>query len=344
MPFCHIPDLRRDNKKNRRGLNVVNQGYQQPEIRTILTVILLISLALVLPGLHWYLFGWLYMVLPLCAFYIFGRFGSYIGTRLLLTAATISLIANLISGSFDLFLFSSTMLLPGVVLHRSAEHREPPSLSGLKGCLTLAGGWLIVVAIAAAGSEISVYSQMLHTLDQSLTEALEQYRQSTDISAEALVILETTIYQMKVVIPAIMPGIIGSLILLVTWATMVLGNVLLEKTIGFKSWLNFRQWALPDKLIWSVIAMGAFILIPVDPLPKIGINCFLLLSIIYCFQGLSITVFLMNKWKVPLLLRSFFYIMIVFQSLGTLILLFFGIADIWVDFRKLKINAAPENE
>lgn len=323
---------------------MVSQGYQQPEIRNVLTIILLISLALVLPGLHWSLFGWLYMALPLFAFFVFGRFGSYIGKRLLLTAATISLIANLILGSFDLFLFSSTMLLPGVVLHRSAERCESPYLSGLKGCLTLAGGWLIVVAIAAAGSEISVYSQMLHTLDQSLAEALEQYRQSTDISAEALVIIEATIYQMKVVIPAIMPGVLGSLILLVTWATMVLGNVLLEKTIGFKSWPNFRQWALPEKLIWTVIAMGAFILIPVEPLPKIGINCVLLLGIIYCFQGLSITVFLMNKWKVPLLLRSFFYVMIVFQSLGTLILLFFGIADIWVDFRKLKTNTAPGND
>ena len=118
---------------------MVNQGYQQPEIRNILVIILLISLALVLPGLHWSLFGWLYMLLPLFAFFIFGKFGSYIGKRLLLTAATISLIANLISGSFDLFLFSSAMLLPGVVLHRSAERCESPSLSGLKGCLTLAG-------------------------------------------------------------------------------------------------------------------------------------------------------------------------------------------------------------
>jgi len=106
----------------------------------------------------------------------------------------------------------------------------------------------------------------------------------------------------------------------------------------------FRQWSLPEKLIWAVIAMGACILIPVEPLPKIGINCVLLLIIIYCFQGLSITVFFMNKWKVPILLRSFFYVMIVFQSLGTLVLLFFGIADIWLDFRKLKTHAVTGNE
>jgi hypothetical protein len=323
---------------------VVSQGYQQPEIRIILIIILMGSLALILPGLQWSLFGWIYILLPLFAFFLFGSFGVVTGKKVLLTAMTISLVINLLLGSFDLFLFSSAMLLPGVILHRSVERGESPPLSGLKGCLSLAGGWLVVITVAAAGSEVSVYSQMLHTLDLALTDALEQYRQSNGISAEALVVIEATISQMKVVIPAIMPGIIGSVILLVIWTTMVLGNILLERTSGFAAWQNFRRWSLPEKLIWAVIAMGACILIPIEPLPKIGINCILLLTIIYCFQGLSITVFFMNKWKVPILLRSFFYVMIVFQSLGTLILLFFGIADIWVDFRKLKANEAAGNK
>ncbi len=323
---------------------MASQGYQQPEIKSILIIVLVVSLTLVLPGLQWSLFGWLYLLLPLVSFFLFGRFGSYTGKKLLLTAATISLAANLLLGSFDLFLFSSAMLVPGFVLHRSAEHGELPSVSGLKGSLSLAGGWLIAVAVAAAGSEISVYGQMLHTLDQALTEAVEQYRQYDGISTEALVVIEATISQMKVVIPAIMPGILGSIVLFVTWATMVLGNIMLERTSGLKAWPMFRQWSLPEKLIWAVIAMGACILIPVEPLPKIGINCVLLLIIIYCFQGLSITVFFMNKWKVPILLRSFFYVMIVFQSLGTLVLLFFGIADIWLDFRKLKTHAVTGNE
>ena len=324
-------------------MNVAGQGYQQPEIKNILILVLVVSLALVLPGLQWSLFGWLYLLLPLFSFFLFGRFGSYTAKKLLLTAATISLVTNLLLGSFDLFLFSSTMLLPGFVLYRSAEYGELPSLSGLKGSLTLAGGWFIAVAVATAGSEISAYSQMLHTLDQALIEALEQYRQYDGISAETLVVIEATISQMKVVIPAIIPGILGGVVLFVTWATMALGNILLERTSDLKAWPIFRQWSLPEKLIWAVIGSGVCILVPIDPLPKIGINCILLFIIIYCFQGLSITVFFMNKWRIPLLLRSFFYVMIVFQSLGTLILLFFGLADIWLDFRKLKTHEVTGN-
>ncbi|MFH0781048.1 MAG: DUF2232 domain-containing protein [Pseudomonadota bacterium] len=323
---------------------MANQGYQQPDIKSIVVIVLLVSLALLLPGLQWSLFGWVYIFLPLFAFFIYGKFGSNVGKKLLFIAAAISLAANLLLGSFEVFLFSGAMLLPGIVLHRSAGHGESPAQSGLKGCLTLIGGWLVVVAVATAGSEVSVYSQMLQTMDQALTEALEQYRQSVGISAEALVVIEATITQMKVIIPAIMPGILGSVVLFIIWTTMVLGNIILKKTSGISAWSHFRQWVLPEKLIWGVIGMGAFILIPIDPLPRIGINCTLLLSIIYCFQGMSITVFFMNKWKVPTLLRSFFYVMIVFQSLGTLILLFFGIADIWVDFRKLKANSAIGND
>ena len=325
-------------------MNVASQGFQQPGIKNILIFVLLVALALVLPGLQWSLFGWLYIFLPLLGFFIFGRFGVYTGNKLLLTAVIISLIANLFVGSFDLFLFSNAMLLPGLVLHRSAERGDSPSLSGLKGCLSLAGGWLVVVAVVAAGSEVSIYSQMLQALDQALTEASAQYRQSSGISAETIVVIEATIAQMKVVIPAILPGILGSLILLVIWTTMILGNILAERIDNFSAWPIFRQWVLPEKLIWTFIAMGIFILIPMEPLPRIGINCILLLVIIYCFQGFSIAVFFMNKWKLPLLLRSFFYVMIIFQSLGTLILLFFGIADIWVDFRKLKENTASGNK
>ncbi len=319
---------------------MADQGCDQPNIRNILLNVLLISLVLILPGLQWSLFGWLYIFLPLYGLYLLGKFGVFAGRRMLLTAATLSLCVSLFLGSFDLFLFSAVMLIPGIVLHRSLHHRESPAISGLKGCLALAGGWLVAIVIGSAGSEMNVYSQILLALDQALTESLELYRQSDGVSRETLTVVESTISQMKIVIPAVMPGVIGSVMLVIIWATMAIGNIVLEKTCGQMAWSSFHLWTLPEKLIWAVIVMGAMVLIPLGSLPKIGINCILLLFLLYCFQGLSIIVFFMNKWNVPLLLRSFIYVMIVLQSLGTLVLLFFGMADIWMDFRKLKATTA----
>ncbi len=315
---------------------MTTRDYEQPEISSIITAVLLTSLALIVPGIQWSLFGWLHFFLPLLAFFLFARYGGYSGKRLLLTGAAIAFIVDMFMGNVDLFVFSCASLFAGFVLHRSAERGDSPPLSGLQGILALAGGWLLVMVGLSAGSEVSVYGQFLHTLDQGMTETLEYYRQSDSLSAETLDVMETTLAQMKVVVPMVMPGVLGSLVLLIVWLTMVLGNGLVLKASGYSAWPSYRTWQLPERLVWLVIAMGVLAVLPLRPFRLIGVNSVILLSIIYCFQGLSITVFFMNKWNVPLLLRSFFYVMIVFQSLGTVILLIVGIADIWLDFRKLK--------
>jgi hypothetical protein len=318
---------------------VVSQGNQQPKIGRIIRTILLASLVIVLPGLQWSLFGWLHIFLPLVAFYTLGSYGGYTGKRLLVVSVAISLIAYLLLKNFDLFVFSSALLLSGYVLFFSAEHHDSPPLSGLKCSLALAGGWVAIFTVLSFGSEVSAYGQLVSSLDDGIGEALNYYRQSDDISADTLVMLEATLYQMKVIVPLIMPSILGSFILITTWFTMVLGNMLLLKTSGNAPWVSYRYWQLPEKIIWVAIGTGILALLPIQPFRIFGINSLILLSIVYCFQGMSIAVFFMNKWNVPLLLRSFFYVMIIFQSFGTLILLISGIADIWFDFRKLKQEA-----
>ena len=318
---------------------MASQGNQQPELGKIVRTILLSSLIIVLPGIQWSLFGWLHLFLPLVAFYTLGSHGGYTGKRLLLISVAISLVVYLLLKDFDLFIFSSALLLSGYVLFSSAERHDSPALSGLKSVLTLAGGWVIILSVLSFGSDVSAYGQLIRSLDDGIREALDYYRQSADISAETLAILEATLYQMKVIVPLIMPSILGSFILVITWFTMVLGNMLLHKTSENAPWVRYRYWQLPEKIIWIVIGTGILALLPIQLFRTIGINCLILLSIVYCFQGMSIAVFFMNKWNVPLLLRSFFYVMVIFQSFGTLILLIFGIADIWFDFRKLKQEA-----
>lgn len=315
---------------------MASQDNQQPKIGGIIRTILLASLAIILPGVQWSLFGWLYIFLPLVSFYTLASYGSFTGKRLLGIAAAIALVAYLLLNNFEFFVFSFALLLSGYVLFVSAEQHDPPAISGLKGSLALAGSWVIIFTALSVGSEVSVYGQFLHSLDEGITEALNYYRQNNDISAETLIMLESTLHWMKVYIPLIMPSILGSFILALTWFTMVLGNILVPKTGGSAPWINYQFWQLPEKIIWLVIASGLLTILPIQLVRTVSLNVLILLSMIYSFQGLSIAVFFMNKWKVPLLLRSFLYVMIIFQSFGTILLLVFGIGDIWFDFRKLK--------
>ena len=215
---------------------MISQGNQQVQIGKIIRTILLSSLIVALPGLQWSLFGWVHIFLPLVAFYTLSSFGGYTGKRLLLIAAAIALVVYLLLGNFDLFAFSSALLLSGYVLFQSAEHNDSPPLSGLKSSLALAGGWLVIFTALSLGSEASAYSQLMNSLDEGIGEAITYYRQSSDVSADNLVMLEATLYQMKVIVPLIMPSVLGSFILVITWMTMVLGNRLLQKTGGDAPW------------------------------------------------------------------------------------------------------------
>jgi len=314
---------------------VTDSEVHKPEIRSIINTILLVFLTLVLPGVQWSLFGWLHMLLPLLTFYLLSRYGLHTGNRLLLSGLGLAFIIFLILQKIDYFLLALSLVPVGYILVRSANNKESPALSGFKGALTLAVCSFVAFSALSAGSGTSLYAQLLATLDEGISEALAYYRTSSSISGDTLVLLEQTLLQMKVIVPVIMPAILGSFVLLVTWFTMAVGNRIVLRFCGLTSWERYSFWQLPERLIWVVIAMAFFALIPVHPVREIGINSLILLSVVYCFQGLSIAVFFMDRWNIPLLFRSFFYVMIVFQSFGTVILLFFGLADIWFDFRKL---------
>lgn len=172
---------------------MASPGNAQPKIGRIVRTILLAALITVLPGLQWSLFGWVHIFLPLLAFYLMGSFGGYTGKRLLLVAVATALPVYLLMKNWDLFIFSSTLLLTGYVLFISAERHDPPALSGLKGAFALTMGWIVVLALLSIGSDISAYGQLVRSLDEGIAEAIDFYRQSADISADTLVILESTL-------------------------------------------------------------------------------------------------------------------------------------------------------
>ncbi len=316
-----------------------NSRANHPGLSGIINTILIVSLILVLPGIQWSLFGWLHILIPLLSFFLLSRYGFHIGNRLLLTSLALAFIIFLVMQRIDFFFFSLSLLPVGYVLVHAANHNDSPAMSGLKGALTLTGCWFVAFTFLSIGSEVSFYTQLINTLDDGISEALQYYRTSTSVSSETFMLLESTLLQMKLIVPVIMPAMLGSFILLITWFTMVVGNKLVFKVCGKAPWIQFSHWQLPDRLIWIIILFGMLILISASPVRKIGINGLILLSIVYCFQGLAIGVFFMHKWNIPLIFRVFFYVMIIFQSFGTVLLLFLGIVDIWFNFRKLHLEA-----
>ena len=319
----------------------MDQHSEQPSVQQIFGNIALMAMTIILPETVWSIFGWLYLLLPLLVFAFLIKYGVTIGSRFVIAGTGLAAIISLLVPSLSLPLFSFSMLPAGFMLARSAEKGESPPLAGAKSTATLVFSWGLLVAILAISYGKSPYGSLLQSLNVGIEETLSQYRQSTEIAPEAMMMLETTLHQMQVVIPIILPAIFCCCAILAIWLTMALGNRLAPRLAKRTVWPQFRLWQLPDRLIW--IAIGSALITVVPGLPRnIAVNLLLVLSAVYCLQGFSLCVFFMNKWRVPPLLRSFIYVMIVFQSFGTLILLMAGVADIWFDFRKL--NPKDHNE
>ena len=315
---------------------MAHEEQSGPELRRIFQHILLLALATLLPAFDFSFFGWLTGSLPLLTFLLLYRFGMHVGNRMILTGASLVLITGLVFARFEPILISMSMVPSGYAIAYSALRHESPARAGLKGVAALAGCWLLLLGAFTAIQNVNPYTVFLESLDEGIAGALELYRQSDSISADTLVVLEASLHQMKTLLPLIMPSILAGVALLTIWIAMAAGNRIASLQTGRSPWPQYRFWRLPDRLVWLMIAAALIALVPAGIMKAGGINALVVGGLIYWFQGLAVFSFFLHKWNLPILLRAFLYVMVVFQSFGTVILFGTGLADVWLDFRKIR--------
>ncbi len=344
MLCCPIRGQLRDKRRAPKGYVVINDVEKKPKAVRAFQHILFISSLVILPCLQFTLFSWIYGVLPLISFVYLNRYGFQRGNKLILQSLAVAATGCIFFQSFGTLLFAITMLPCGYIVAHSAANRLNPVTAGIRAGITMSICWLMLWLLLTAGGDAPAYAAFIQSLDEGVEEALKLYRQSETVSTESLRMIEQTLYQMKVYIPRILPSLIMGLIIFTVWMTMALGNHLLLLLSGKHPWVRLRFWQLPEKLIWFFIASAICTIIPAEPMRTIGVNLLLITSLIYCLQGISILIFFFNKWNLPKLFRAVLYVMIVFQSFGTVFLIGVGIADVWLNFRRLdKENGFQNN-
>jgi len=298
----------------------------------------IITSVILLPGLHWALLGWLHVLLPLVAFYYLYRFGTTVGWKYLLTALIISTICSIFLQSLPLVLFSVTMLPGGYTLAQCAKNGESVIKSGLKATISVLAGWLLFLLILSFSSESSIYGIFIQSLETGVHEAIRLYRQNETLSPETLLAFEQTLRNVQIFLPKILPALFVSMAIIVIWVGMAAGNYFLLIRTNNCPWPRYQLWTLPEKLIWIFIASTLMFLVPGSLPATIGANLLIVSGLLYCIQGFSIVVYFFSKWNLPRFARTIFYIMILFQSIGTLIILGLGLTNTWFDYRKIKLS------
>ncbi len=293
-----------------------------------------------LPTIHPNMTGWLSSLVPLPVFYYLTCFGREQGSIMVRNAILLSGGIALLFGSLPLLIFSLTLVPLGFFLYYAAQQRTPPAQAGFNGILVLGGAWLLFWTGLGIIEQINPYRELLVALDQGLSKAFSLYQEDSGLPADTLQNLETAIGQLKLFIPKILPALLLTGILYTVWMNQALGNWLLKKkNQGLAPWQSFKDWQLPDKLVWGLIFGGGALFFLHGPLNTIGLNIVIVGGALYFLQGLAVLVTLLHKWSVPQPLRVLIYGFFIIQTFGIVFLSIIGLAEVWTDLRKL--NTPP---
>jgi len=300
------------------------------------TGLLILAASLLLPVLFPAKIGWLASLIPLPVFYYYTRLGGERGSALIRNSIVFSTVGALIFGVLPNLVFSLTMIPLGIVLSHGVIRKKSLVGTGFTGFMILAITWLLYWAGLVLLFQTNPYGTLLTEIDRGLSNGLMVYEKSAELAPETLAALKQAINLLREYFPKILPALLISALLSITWLNLALGTWLLQKRDSDQTpWPKYTKWKLPDSLVWLVICSGIFTLLLPKPLSTIGLNGLIICSTLYFFQGLAIAANFLKKWSVPGLLRVLIYALIFIQTYGIIILSFLGLIDVWADFRKL---------
>jgi len=152
---------------------------------------------------------------------------------------------------------------------------------------------------------------------------------------DQILLLRENIPQITRFFTGIFPALTLSGAIVTVWLNLLVGRRFLQRYFpGFPDFGDLASWKAPEKLVWLLIAAGGMVLAASDLLYVIGMNVLIVCSLIYLGQGLAIAGFLFRQKKVPLVFRAIFYTLLLVQQYLLIVVIAFGLFDIWIDFRK----------
>jgi hypothetical protein len=101
---------------------------------------------------------------------------------------------------------------------------------------------------------------------------------------------------------------------------------------------SFRQWRVPEWLIWVLIAAGFGMVFPGGATHRVALNLLVVLLPVYFLQGLAIVSFFFARKGISPLARLIGYLLITILNPLPLIVTGIGVFDLWADFRRPRIK------
>lgn len=311
-----------------------NNGESVPRnisFQAILITAVVFSLPVIRPE-----FGWLNTFVPLPVFYCLVVAGPQQGASILAKAMLIAGICALLASSIPSLLFSFTFLPAGFMLAWNVNLGKSIEKSGLQAVLVTIGAWLLFWMLYGFFQQGNPFQEMLDSIDQVIVNTQNAY-DSSRLPEQNRQDIETAFGELRRFIPRMLPALATSTIIFTIWLNMLCGHWLLKRRQpDLTPWPSFRDWRLPDTLVWGVIIAIGGLVIPVKAMNVIGANLTIIATTLYLIQGLAVFSSFLHRWAVPLPLRIMVYGLVLIQAFGIILLAILGLADIWVKFNRIQ--------
>ena len=202
-----------------------------------------------------------------------------------------------------------------------------------KGLILLIGFWIL---------DLNALLFDIEEIDRIITQSLNFYN-SMGLSPEQLASLKDSLTQTISIVRIAFPGMIILASIFDTILNYWVARLILRR-FGYKlaNFTSFSNWRASKSFFWSyllgmvLIILGTTYKIPL--LNKIGINIQVFFAVVFLIYGLSLTGFVLERFKIKNFLKWIIYILVCFQPFLSQIVTWAAMLDIWIDFRRLLAN------
>ncbi len=176
-------------------------------------------------------------------------------------------------------------------------------------------------------------SQILRHFEQSMQALKKMGEKPADLNAMQEMLDQTSrmfasAYPAFILVGSLVTAAVNYFLVRLLW-TRFYGQTLFPAE-------KFSHLALPDFLVWILILSSGSLFFLDTPVGAAGLNLFLVVMLVYFFQGLAVTVHILEAKKVPVFLWVLAFFLIFIQPMLMGLVIGLGIFDIWIDFRKIR--------
>lgn len=265
---------------------------------------------------------------------------SKLGRRTGLIVCILSIIMMIVmtgSISLDIFFFAELLLL-GFVLSELIEMRLSIEKTISYACASVLITGIVILFFYSNISNTGIYTLTSEYISRNLKLTMVMY-ESMGVPEESIHVISNSMEKIHYVLIRIIPAMLISLTLFVSWASLLIAKpVLKAKNIFFPDFDSFKLWKAPEFIVWLFIVCGVMLILPENSFKILGLNGLIILMTIYFFQGIAIVSFYFEKKNVPRIFRIFLYSVLALQQLVLLSVIGLGFFDMWINFRKLGIK------